>query len=1553
MRLIYFLPSDREPQPDIDVKLDGLIKDVQQYFANLMETQGFGRKTFQIETDAKGKVVVHRVRGKFTEAYYRTPHEPKAVEEIAEQFDTSKNIYLTILEISSKETCRGLGTLTGGFGGRAMIPASGTCFEPGITAHELQHAFGWLHDFRSYDKSSFCIAEWLDVHRAFNPPQPAVDEHTTVKMHPPSLAAPPNAIRLRFEVTDPDGLHQVQLLAPEIGNAGGVLNCKRLNGASRRTVEFVTTDLTPKIESVSLRAIDMHGNISQSGGFRIDITPLLPRPEVVSIPDTNLAAAVREQIGNRITTHTIANLTKLDVPNRGITDLTGLEHAHNLTDLNLGGEYVAGKGYVNSNAISNFSLLKGLSKLVYLNLSFSTLSDVSFLSGLTELSYLNLSYNAISDVSPLAELTQLYTLYLSFNAISDVSPLAELTQLRDLHLGSNTISDVSPLAGLTQLTRLELLLNAISDVSFLSGLTELSYLNLSYNAISDVSPLAGLTQLTRLELFWNAISDVSPLAGLTQLRYLNLGNNIISNVPPLAGLTRLTHLSLRNNTISDVSPLAGLTQLTRLDISFNAISNVSALAGLTQLTQLKLPGNAISDVSPLVTLNLVRRPWTAWVDREEIGLSLERNPLNYTSLHTHIPAMQAREIEVKFDPRTPTTFVKISGDMQRGIVDTTLPLPVVVEVRDQQNRAFAGVPVTFTITTGGGQFSTTTTSTDLKGRAAAHLTLGRSIGTTTVRVKAADISQPVQFTATAVLPSAPAAVSDPALRAEIMSALGKSREGVPTMADMLNLTTLITNNANIRDLTGLQQARNLTTLSLDDNDISNVAPLVGLPQLIKLSLNNNNISDVAPLATLTRLKILSLNNNNISDVSPLETLTHLQTLHLKGNPLRYPSLQMSIPTIQANGATVMVDLGTPTTLVKLSGARGVAGATFRIIIEVQDDEGFGIAGVPVTFSVIAGGGSLVGKDYITDGTGRVPVRLTLGATPGENTIQAVVPEMLRPVSFTIIGVDPSSPVTVRDTNLRAQIVETLSKQHNVQLTAGDMLTLTQLDAPSANIQDLTGLEHAHNLNGLNLGGKHISGEGNVNNNTISDYSPLFELAQLSYLNLSFSLLSDVSFLENLTQLKVLVLDNNSISDISTLANLTQLEVLRLSSNNISDISALANLTQLKQLNLYDNNISDISALANLTQLKQLALNSNNISDVSPLVLLNLTGAWSSVGLALPGNPLNYASLHTHIPAMQARGIEVIFDPRTYPALDIISGGGQQAAGGDTLANPFIVAAIDARGTPMRDVAVTFTVIEGGGELTTTTATTDARGRAETTLTLGPNPGRHSIRATAAALESWVTFTAIATAPAARLATDVNADGVVNIQDLVLVSSRLGQTGQNVADVNGDGAVNIQDLVLVAGELRTEAAAPSAWQRTSGRVPSRATVEQWLMQASRLSITDVRSQRGIRLLERLLAALAPKETALLANYPNPFNPETWIPYQLAKPAEVTLTIYAIDGRVVRQLTLGHQPGGMYHNKQRAAYWDGRNAQGEKVASGIYFYTLSAGDFSATRKLLIRK
>ncbi len=200
--------------------------------------------------------------------------------------------------------------------------------------------------------------------------------------------------------------------------------------------------------------------------------------------------------------------------------------------------------------------------------------------------------------------------------------------------------------------------------------------------------------------------------------------------------------------------------------------------------------------------------------------------------------------------------------------------------------------------------------------------------------------------------------------------------------------------------------------------------------------------------------------------------------------------------------------------------------------------------------------------------------------------------------------------------------------------------------------------------------------------------------------------------------------------------------------------------------------------------------------------------------------------------------------------------------------------------------------------------------------------------------------------------DVNGDGVINIFDLVEVAANFTLTGKNDADVNGDGMVNIFDLVQVAGALGGGGAAPAVNSLDPSTI-SATDVERWLALAQGIGVGDANFQRGIRFLEGLLAALTPKETTLLPNYPNPFNPETWIPYRLAREAEVVITIYDTKGTSIRRLALGNQEAGYYAARGKAAYWDGRNESGEAVASGIYIYQFRAGDYAASRRMVVVK
>jgi len=200
--------------------------------------------------------------------------------------------------------------------------------------------------------------------------------------------------------------------------------------------------------------------------------------------------------------------------------------------------------------------------------------------------------------------------------------------------------------------------------------------------------------------------------------------------------------------------------------------------------------------------------------------------------------------------------------------------------------------------------------------------------------------------------------------------------------------------------------------------------------------------------------------------------------------------------------------------------------------------------------------------------------------------------------------------------------------------------------------------------------------------------------------------------------------------------------------------------------------------------------------------------------------------------------------------------------------------------------------------------------------------------------------------------DVDGSGTVDNADLFLVALAVG-TNNATYDVNNDSTVDDKDIALVRDNRDDGAAA----------APMVVGVKLNAEQVSRLQEQiDLLIARGDRspdalktliYLQQLIATARPEKTQLLANYPNPFNPETWMPYELATDTDVRITIYNAQGVVIRTLQLGQQSAGYYTDRERAAYWDGRNALGEPVASGVYFYTLTAGDFTATRKMLIRK
>ena len=467
VRLVYFLPNDRPARPDRVSALRQLIKDAQQFYADEMQRHGFGRKTFTIETDEDGEPLVHRVDGRFNEDYYYNPlTDFKVWDEFfehlmtfnmfIEHFDDLQHVYFIAIDLSSEllnggDSCglagvsfhpsgRGASSFSFGTGavrhrdetqgeevrgGTAIIPVSGVCFEDNrgflhrlrVTIHELGHTFGLEHDFRDGRDNdaaiggrgfrlSKCEAEWLSVSRFFNSNPVSNNSLGDIQLiSKPTYSA--EEVSIGFEVTDADGLHQAQLLVPEIIQYGSwgayrLFDCKQLNGETS-TVEFISEALTIEpVDRITLQIIDVNGSITWAT-FLVDIASLLPPPKVVSVPDPNLEKVIRTHLGltpsDPITDLAMKRIAGIGAVERGITDITGLEYATQLTVLDLG-----------RNRISNYDQLAQLPKLRTLYLWSNNIDDLSVLPH-------NSGRNRISNYDQLAQLPKLRTLYLWSNNI--------------------------------------------------------------------------------------------------------------------------------------------------------------------------------------------------------------------------------------------------------------------------------------------------------------------------------------------------------------------------------------------------------------------------------------------------------------------------------------------------------------------------------------------------------------------------------------------------------------------------------------------------------------------------------------------------------------------------------------------------------------------------------------------------------------------------------------------------------------------------------------------------------------------------------------------------------------------------------------------------------------------------------------------------------------------------------------------------------------------------------------------------------------------------------
>ncbi len=1149
-----------------------------------------------------------------------------------------------------------------------------------------------------------------------------------------------------------------------------------------------------------------------------------------------------------------------------------------------------------------------------------------------------------------------------------------------------------PKAELEKLTTLSAGRYGITDLTGLEHATQLKKLNLERNNIIDITPLAQLTQLMELNLNgdWksNNISDITPLAQLMQLRALDLGYNNITDVTPLAQLTQLTELDLKHNDISDLTPLAHLRHLESIDAGLNYFGSTNRFHGsaseipLIKVTSSQLLVEATLNGSS-VTLTLLRDGTSYDVSTDSIRSALTVSGIDGVSV-SDITRVNDTEIKVvlgftgNFDTPTTLTFA-IEAEAILGFKSRALTGKIEVYPGGGAATISASTPYPLTEATLNGSVVTLKlTGEDYSFR---HLSRGQYVkvsgikGITIARewetsyrqsnvvrkVSDTEITIELRFSgsidkdATLIFTVEPDAINPivsyngPPLTAEIL--VSATTEVEPTGELVVSIPFPLT-KATLDDSIVVLTLQNRSYAYKADEDYDDLNyddfRYVGISGVHDVqTAASNRKGDVIRLSSSEILVRIDFQGDFDTDVTLTFTVPPSIIENYDGPPLTAKlsvtvetELRVLIPELQEQP---MFWVNTQTG--KIGSSEYFDAITNEVTVLTVDRAD----GKLYWGERSKDGGIIKRADF--NGT-NVEALVTLSSIPRGIVVDAVTNKMYW----------TNSDSQIQTATLHGEDISTI-----IQLEE-DILEETKKSCSSRNTFFFFFLPIWQTGGGCSTKTVRINltSPTDIAVNTVdgrlywTEFSGRIRRVNLDGTGLG-TLLPEIG-----SPYGIVVADDKIYwaEEIDEYSGKVQRANL-----NGTNIETLATVQGLPTGISVDTEADKVYWANSLGGIQRTDINGGEVEVVVS-------------GITAPGDFVLVPSAQPTTPATATTDATVNISPASVasPAageqleLSLKIKGGKAVAGyqatvqfddtafryvssenGDFLPAGAFFVEPKVEGNFVKINAASLAG-ETNGDGTLASLTFEVIAVNASILTLS------DVLLTNSAGEAFVpTVENAEITEAIQLIGDINGDGIINIQDLVLTASNLGKTGQNPADVNGDGSVNIQDLVLVAGALGNSAAAPSLHPQ-SLEMLTVTEIKQWLSAAQHLDLTDTTSQRGILFLQQLLITLTPKETTLLPNFPNPFNPETWIPYHLAKEADVTLHIYAVNGTLVRTLALGHQPAGIYQSRSRAAYWDGRNAFGEPVASGVYFYTLStestrdsvtAGNFTATRKMLIRK
>ena len=868
------------------------------------------------------------------------------------------------------------------------------------------------------------------------------------------------------------------------------------------------------------------------------------------MPDAALRAAIRGAIGVLpgvpLTKEKLQEITSLNVENKSVYDITGLEFATNLTELAI-------------------------------------------------------SQNPITDLRSLSNLTQLVKLHFEHvpeNSMDiDLRPLATLINLEVLSLWNTWISaDISALAGLKKLRILELSSNQIEDISLLEGLTELRILQIKGSPIKDLQPLANLTNLRHLYL--SDVSpitlnlDIRPLANLIHLEALSLENCRVSDISVLAGLKKLRSLDLTNNQILDFSPLAGLTELQTLLIRGNWTHDISSLIGL-MLTDFEYDEICeIAPPEPLIIQRVLTKNYPAIFQgfNSNFAETAEELARYYPGTDPEVYHQRAAKNDLYFSAWLHLDFISDTPPYERIATRIGGNLDRARAVQEKQlalnpNLVFLTQPFVLP------DLEDFPPDTDLLLRHPDGQLVDWSgeyhLNIVSPEAQQLWINWIVAIAECGLLDGVVLdgfLLNGTAGRRPIYKELSASAGREITDEDIIEIfrhifrsvrervhpNFLILVNANV---TRPDRYADLINGSFMESDRWHLSRDGLLEMEAVLSWNEENLR--APQVNCLEGRALEGPSHSPENLRRMRLATTLSLTHSDG----YVDYTTHVPA-EAGGHRLApwydfwdANLGQPIgeKAQLCDNCEGLfireftngwviynrSGKVAKIQLPMQTT---GVAsGITNTIHIVP---DLDGEMYLKQKTGTI----------SNGTVKVL--------ELTTETLQDSMPDWMPDAALWAAVRENLGLSAATPLTKEKMLLLTSLEAHNRGIVDITGLELATHLKLLHIG-----------RNRITDLRPLANLTNLTQLHISQHHTDDMLPVTNL--------------DISPLSKLINLEGLSLENSGISDISPLAGLKKLQRLHLSNNKITDFSPLAGLTNLWQLWIPHNPATDFSPLAALNL------------------------------------------------------------------------------------------------------------------------------------------------------------------------------------------------------------------------------------------------------------------------------------------------------------------------------------------------------------